>query len=58
MYNNYEGNILINNIEIKLIDKKSLCKCIVTLFQYYNKYQFTIKDNIGFGSIKDADNID
>lgn len=58
MYDNYEGNILINNLEIKLIDKKSLRKCLATLFQDYNKYQFTIKDNIGFGSIKDADNID
>ena len=51
LYDDYKGNILINGIEIKTINKDSLRLSLATLFQDYNKYQFTIKDNIGFGSI-------
>lgn len=57
LYDEYEGNILINGIEIREIDKKSLRNCLATLFQDYNKYQFTIKENIGFGSIDNLDDI-
>lgn len=57
LYNDYEGNILINGIEIRDIEKKSLRNCLGTLFQDYNKYQFTIKENIGFGSINNVDNM-
>ena len=56
LYDEYEGNILINGIEIRKINKKSLRNCLATLFQDYNKYQFTIKENIGFGSINNLDN--
>ena len=58
LYDEYEGNILINGIEIREIDKKSLRNCLATLFQDYNKYQFTIKENIGFGSIDNLDDIE
>lgn len=58
LYDEYEGNILINGIEIRKINKKSLRNCLATLFQDYNKYQFTIKENIGFGSINNLDNIE
>ena len=58
LYDEYEGNILINGIEIREIDKKSLRNCLATLFQVYNKYQFTIKENIGFGSIDNLDDIE
>lgn len=58
LYDEYEGNILINGIEIREIDKKSLRNCLATLFQDYNKYQFTIKENIEFGSIDNLDDIE
>ena len=58
LYDEYEGNVLINGIEIREIDKKSLRNCLATLFQDYNKYQFTIKENIGFGSIDNLDDIE
>lgn len=58
LYDEYEGNILINGIEIREIDKKSLRNCLATLFQDYNKYQFTIKENIGFGSIDNLGDIE
>ena len=58
LYDEYEGKILINDIEIRKINKKSLRNCLATLFQDYNKYQFTIKENIGFGSINNLDNME
>ena len=58
LYDEYEGNILINGIEIREMAKKSLRNCLATLFQDYNKYQFTIKENIGFGSIDNLDDIE
>ena len=58
LYDEYEGNILINGIEIREIDKKSLRNCLATLFQDYNKYQITINENIGFGSIDNLDDIE
>ena len=56
--NSIRGGFMINGIEIRKINKKSLRNCLATLFQDYNKYQFTIKENIGFGSINNLDNIE
>lgn len=51
LYDNYEGEILFNNVNIRIINKKSIRDKISTLFQDYNQYQFTVKENIGFGNI-------
>lgn len=51
LYDNYEGEILFNNVNIRIINKKSIRNKISTLFQDYNQYQFTVKENIGFGNI-------
>ncbi|WP_028044385.1 ABC transporter ATP-binding protein [Candidatus Stoquefichus massiliensis] len=58
LYDDYEGSITINDIEIRDIKKESLRNCLATLFQDYNKYQFTVKDNIGFGSISELTRLD
>ncbi len=58
LYDEYEGNILINGIEIREIDKKSLRNCLATLFKDSKKSQFRIKENIGFGSIDNLDDIE
>lgn len=56
-YNDFEGEVLINNIDIKKIDIKSLFKQINILFQDFNKFQFTIKENIGFGNLDELNNL-
>lgn len=56
LYDNYVGNILINDTEMRKINKESLRKCLATLFQDYNKYQFTIMENVGFGAIENLNN--
>lgn len=57
MYLDYEGSILIDGIELRDIDQTSLSKKVSVIFQDYNKYQFTVKENIGFGDILDLNNI-
>lgn len=51
IYDDYEGEILINGIELKKIDKKTYLKQISTIFQDYNCYEFKVKNNIEFGDI-------
>lgn len=58
MYLDYEGSILIDGIELRDIDQTSLSKKVSVIFQDYNKYQFTVKENIGFGDILDINNKD
>lgn len=51
-YRNYEGNILINGIEVRDIDKESLLKQISTLFQDFVKYEASFRENISYSNLK------
>lgn len=46
------GEILINGKNIKDIDLDSWYENIGVLFQDFNKYQYTVKENIGLGNVK------
>lgn len=50
------GEILINNINIKEYNLKSLYEIIALLTQEFSKYHFDVKTNIGIGNISDIDN--
>ncbi len=50
-YDDYEGNILINGIDIKKIDKKEYQKHVACIFQDYMKYEASLRENVSFGSI-------
>ena len=50
-YKNYEGNILINGIEVRDIDKESLLKEISTLFQDFVKYEASFRENISYSNL-------
>ena len=50
-YDDYEGNIYINGIELKKIDQKSLIDKIATVCQDYVKYQATFRENISYGNM-------
>lgn len=54
-YDDYEGSILINSIDLKLIDKSSLRKRVSALFQDYIRYESTFKENILYGDINGCD---
>lgn len=51
-YQNYEGEILINEINLELIDRLSLLERISTLFQDFAKYETTLRKNIAFGNLE------
>ena len=58
LYDDYEGKIFVNGINLKKIKKSSLQKNMSILFQDYNKYEMTVRDNIALGdlfNIKDSD---
>ena len=51
-YNDYEGEIYINGIELKKIDRDDLKLHIATLFQDFVKYEATFRENIGYGNLE------
>ncbi|MCT4509114.1 MAG: ABC transporter ATP-binding protein/permease [Tepidibacter sp.] len=50
-YDDYEGEIFINNINLREIKKNSYIKKIGCVFQDYIKYEATLRENIGFGNV-------
>lgn len=52
------GEILINGINIKEIDLDTWYKAIGVLFQDFNRYDDTVKSNIGFGKIHEESSLD
>ncbi|MCW8000057.1 histidine kinase, partial [Clostridium sp. cpc1] len=50
-YDDYEGEILINDINLRKINKTSYTKKIGCVFQDYIKYETTLRENVGFGEI-------
>lgn len=51
-YDDYEGEVYINNINLKNINKTSLRNTIGILFQDYNRYEFSVRENVGVGNLK------
>ena len=50
-YNDYEGSILINGVEVRDINKSDLLNQISTLFQDFVKYEASFRENIGYGNL-------
>ncbi len=57
LYDNYEGDILINNKSIKEYNIDSYYEAISTVFQDYGLFAVSLKDNILLGKDKDLTNI-
>lgn len=58
LYDDYEGEILVNGISLKDINMINYGLLISTVFQDYNQYQFTVQENIGFGDVERLDEIE
>ncbi|EJW9249142.1 ABC transporter ATP-binding protein, partial [Enterococcus faecalis] len=54
-YNNFEGEMLINEIPFSDIDINSYRKCISAVFQDFAKYQFKINETISLSKNRDID---
>lgn len=50
-YTNYEGEIFVNNIEMRQLNKNSLRSKMGIVFQDYNRYEMSIKENIALGNL-------
>lgn len=50
-YDVTDGEILINGINLKEVDLETWYKAIGVLFQDFNKYEDTVKENIGLGKV-------
>lgn len=51
-YDDYEGEIFFNGINLKTIEKSSLRKLTAILFQDFPRYEMTVRENIGVGNLK------
>lgn len=51
LYNNYEGEIFINDIDLRKINRENYLQKISTLFQDYIKYEATLRENISYGNM-------
>jgi len=55
-YTEYEGEILINGIELRNYDITKLRNQIASVFQDFNIYSLTIRENVAFGNIENLKN--
>lgn len=55
-YDNYEGEILFNGIELRNIDRTSFYALISVLFQDFTKYESTARENVAYGDIANLNN--
>ncbi|WGV60422.1 ABC transporter ATP-binding protein [Brevibacillus brevis] len=56
LYTPTKGNIYFDNVRITQIDKASLLGNMTAVFQDFIKYNYTIRDNVGFGDISKINN--
>lgn len=52
LYDTYEGEILINDISMKKINQENLKKQLGVVFQDFNKYEMTLKENVALGKLE------
>ncbi|WP_101696281.1 ABC transporter ATP-binding protein [Clostridium minihomine] len=57
-YDEYEGEIYINGVDLKQINKEEYMALIATVFQDFTQYEATVKENIGYGNLKAIDEED
>ena len=55
LYDPTEGQILLDGVDLREYDLKSLHQRFGVIFQDYVRYQFSVRENIGFGQIEDLD---
>ncbi|SDF71397.1 ATP-binding cassette, subfamily B [Fontibacillus panacisegetis] len=56
LYKTSEQMIYVNDVPLEVVDTASYQKRISVLFQDFVQYEFSVKDNIGFGDIERLDN--
>ena len=57
LYDPTEGRILLDGVNLREYELKSLHQRFGVIFQDYVRYQFSVRENIGFGQIEDIDDM-
>lgn len=55
LYDPTKGQILLDGVDLREYDLKSLHQRFGVIFQDYVRYQFSVRENIGFGQIEDME---
>jgi ATP-binding cassette subfamily B protein len=55
LYDPTEGQVLLDGVDLREYDLKTLHQRFGVIFQDYVRYQFSVRENIGFGQIEDLD---
>lgn len=58
LYDPTEGVILLDGVDLREYDVADLRRNIAVLFQDFVHYQFTARENIGFGQIEEVENLE
>ena len=58
LYDPTEGQITLDGVDLREYDMQSLHQRFGVIFQDFVRYQFSIKENIGFGQIEELDNME
>jgi len=57
LYDPTEGQILLDGVDLRKYDLKSLHQRFGVIFQDFVRYQFTVRENIGFGQVDALDDL-
>lgn len=57
-YDPTEGRILLDGVDIREFDLVDLRTRLAVIFQDFVKYNFSAKDNVGFGAVEQADDME
>lgn len=58
LYDPTEGQILLDGIDLRDYDLASLRRCVGVIFQDFVRYHLAARENIGFGRIEEAENME
>lgn len=57
LYHTEPNMIKVNDLSIHQVDLQTYQNRIAALFQDFNKYDFSVRDNIGFGRVEERENL-
>jgi ATP-binding cassette subfamily B protein len=58
LYEPTEGRILLDGRDLRTWDEETLRRRIGVIFQDFNQYQFRFRENVGFGSVEHAEDLE
>lgn len=56
LYNNYKGTIRVNDDDLREIDSNDYRNKVTVIFQDFNHYELTLRENIAFSKTDDMEN--